>query len=102
MTGGVIVTTPQDVALLDVARGMAMFAQVSTPVLGVVENMSGYVCPACGTEDPIFGQGGAALAELRGAPRAIPLVPRCANGDRGGRWWRPAGASASQRCELAR
>ena len=49
VTGGVIVTTPQDVALLDVGRTMAMFAQVSTPVLGVVENMSGYVCPQCGT-----------------------------------------------------
>jgi ATP-binding protein involved in chromosome partitioning len=78
VTGGVIVTTPQDVALLDVGRGMGMFAQVATPVLGVVENMSGYVCPSCGTEDPIFGQGGAsALAERFGVPllARIPLVP---------------------------
>src|SRR5438094_383056 len=51
VAGAVIVTTPQDVALLDVGRGMAMFAQVNTPVLGVVENMSGYLCPRCGTED---------------------------------------------------
>lgn len=58
VTGGVIVTTPQDVALLDVVRGVAMFAQVHTPVLGVVENMSGYVCPSCGTEDPVFDAGG--------------------------------------------
>lgn len=57
--GGVIVTTPQDVALLDVGRGIAMFAQVNAPVLGVVENMSGYRCPQCGTDDPIFGVGGA-------------------------------------------
>src|SRR5207253_398257 len=69
VAGAVVVTTPQDVALLDVGRGMAMFAQVSTPVLGVVENMSGYLCPRCGTEDPIFGRGGAdALAARFGVP----------------------------------
>jgi ATP-binding protein involved in chromosome partitioning len=78
VSGGVIVTTPQDVALLDVGRGMTMFAQVSTPVLGVVENMSGYVCPRCGTEDPIFGQGGAAALAARFAVpllTQLPLVP---------------------------
>ena len=78
VSGGVIVTTPQDVALLDVARGMAMFAQVSTPVLGVVENMAGYRCPECGTEDPVFGEeGGARLAERFGVPllARIPIVP---------------------------
>ncbi len=78
LTGGVIVTTPQDVALLDVGRGIAMFRQVNTPVLGVVENMSGYVCPKCGTEDPIFGRGGGAeLAGRFGIPvlAEIPLVP---------------------------
>src|SRR2546425_1716030 len=76
VTGGVIVTTPQDVALLDVGRGMAMFAQVNTPLLGVVENMSGYVCPRCETFDPIFGEGGArGLAERFGVPllASIPL-----------------------------
>src|SRR5881398_3656809 len=87
VTGGVIVTTPQDVALLDVGRTMAMFAQVSTPVLGVVENMSGYVCPQCGTEDPLFGRGGAAgLAERFRVPllARIPLVPAVREGgDRG-------------------
>ena len=87
VSGGVIVTTPQDVALLDVARGMAMFAQVKTPVLGVVENMSGYVCPGCGTEDPVFGAGGAdALADRFGVPllARIPLVPAIREaGDRG-------------------
>ena len=87
VTGAVIVTTPQDVALLDVGRTMAMFAQVSTPVLGVVENMSGYVCPQCGTEDPVFGRGGAdALAERFGVPlmARIPLVPEVREGgDRG-------------------
>src|SRR5258705_5059781 len=60
VTGGVIVTTPQDVALLDVGRGIAMFAQVATPVLGIVENMAGYTCPSCGPHDAIFGEGGGA------------------------------------------
>src|SRR5881296_1210218 len=87
VAGAVIVTTPQDVALLDVGRGMAMFAQVNTPVLGVVENMSGYLCPRCGTEDPIFGRGGAAgLAERFRVPllARIPLVPAVREGgDRG-------------------
>jgi len=81
------VTTPQDVALLDVGRTMAMFAQVKTPVLGVVENMSGYVCLQCGTEDPIFGRGGAdALAERFGVPllARIPLVTAVREGGDGG------------------
>ena len=72
-----MVTTPQDVALLDVGRGIAMFAQVSTPVLGLVENMAGYVCPACGTEDALFGSGGGErLATAFGVPflGRIPLV----------------------------
>jgi len=73
VSGGVIVTTPQDVSLLDVGRGMAMFAQVSAPVLGVVENMSGYVCPGCGTEDAIFGKGG---AERLAASFEVPLLAR--------------------------
>ncbi|HEY3187218.1 MAG TPA: Mrp/NBP35 family ATP-binding protein [Solirubrobacteraceae bacterium] len=83
VTGAVIVTTPQDVALLDVGRTMAMFAQVSTPVLGVVENMSGYVCPRCGTEDRLFGSGGAdGLAARFRVPllARIPLVPAVREG----------------------
>jgi ATP-binding protein involved in chromosome partitioning len=62
---------------------MAMFAQVNTPVLGVVENMSAYVCPHCGTRDPVFGEGGgAALAERVGVPllARIPLVPAIREG----------------------
>src|SRR5207244_7053522 len=83
VTGAVIVTTPQDVALLDVGRTMAMFAQVKTPVLGVVENMSGYVCSQCGTEDLICGRGGAeAPADRFGVPllARIPLVPAVREG----------------------
>ncbi len=78
VTGAVIVTTPQDVALLDVGRGVAMFGQVSTPVLGVVENMAGYVCPQCGTEDALFGtDGGKRLADHFGLPllARIPIAP---------------------------
>jgi ATP-binding protein involved in chromosome partitioning len=77
LSGAVIVTTPQDVAVLDVARGIAMFGQVSTPVIGVVENMSGYVCARCGTSDPVFGAGGGEeLARRFGVPllARLPLV----------------------------
>jgi len=60
LAGGVIVTTPQDVALLDVQRGIAMFHQVGAPVIGVVENMSYHLCPGCGHRSEIFGHGGGA------------------------------------------
>lgn len=58
LTGAVIVTTPQDLALLDVQRGANMFHKVNTPVLGIVENMSYYVCPSCGHRSEIFSHGG--------------------------------------------
>ena len=58
LTGGLIVTTPQAVSTLDVARGVAMFNQVNTPVLGIIENMSYYLCPKCGTREELFGHGG--------------------------------------------
>ncbi len=77
VAGGVIVTTPQDVALQDVKRGIAMFQTVNAPVFGIVENMSVFVCPECGTRDDVFGHGGGAreAAEL-GIPLLgeIPLV----------------------------
>ncbi|NKB34127.1 MAG: iron-sulfur cluster carrier protein ApbC [Pseudomonadales bacterium] len=58
VTGAVIVTTPQDVALLDARKGIEMFRKVGVPILGVVENMSTHVCGHCGHEEAIFGSGG--------------------------------------------
>ena len=59
VTGAVIVTTPQDIALLDARKGLKMFEKVNIPILGIVENMSTHVCPNCGHESHIFGTGGA-------------------------------------------
>ncbi len=59
LAGAVIVSTPQDIALADARRGVAMFDKVSVPVLGLIENMSMFVCPSCGTHSEIFGHGGA-------------------------------------------
>ena len=59
VSGAVIVTTPQDIALLDARKGLQMFRKVSVPVLGVIENMSTYICSHCGHEEPLFGSGGA-------------------------------------------
>ena len=60
VTGAVIVTTPQDIALIDARKGLKMFEKVGIPILGVIENMSVHVCPKCGHESHIFGEGGAA------------------------------------------
>jgi ATP-binding protein involved in chromosome partitioning len=59
LKGAVIVSTPQDLALIDARRGIAMFRRVNVPVLGIVENMSYFLCPECGTRSDIFGHGGA-------------------------------------------
>jgi ATP-binding protein involved in chromosome partitioning len=59
LKGAIIVSTPQDLALIDARRGIAMFGRVSVPVLGIVENMSYFLCPKCGTRSDIFGHGGA-------------------------------------------
>ena len=59
LKGAVIVSTPQDLALIDARRGLAMFTKVNVPVLGIVENMSYFQCPECGTRSDIFGHGGA-------------------------------------------
>ncbi len=58
LSGAVIVTTPQDIALLDARKGLAMFEKVKVPILGIVENMSLHICSKCGHQEPIFGQGG--------------------------------------------
>jgi len=69
LSGAVIVSTPQDLALADARRGIAMFGQVNVPILGLIENMSLYHCPNCGHEEHIFGHGGAkAEAEKLGVP----------------------------------
>ena len=58
LSGAVIVTTPQDIALLDARKGLKMFGKVSVPVLGIVENMSTHICTQCGHEEHVFGSGG--------------------------------------------
>jgi ATP-binding protein involved in chromosome partitioning len=69
LTGAVVVCTPQDVALLDAVKAIAMFRKVNIPVLGMVENMSGFLCPDCGKRYDIFGSGGARQrAEELGVP----------------------------------
>jgi ATP-binding protein involved in chromosome partitioning len=59
LRGAIIVSTPQDLALIDARRGVAMFGKVNVPVLGIIENMSYFLCPHCGTRSDIFGHGGA-------------------------------------------
>ncbi|MCQ8279709.1 Mrp/NBP35 family ATP-binding protein [Acetobacteraceae bacterium KSS8] len=77
LAGAVIVSTPQDIALLDARRGVAMFEKTRVPVLGIVENMSTFCCPHCGHETALFGHGGArAEAEALGVPflGEVPLL----------------------------
>jgi ATP-binding protein involved in chromosome partitioning len=77
LKGAVIVSTPQDLALIDARRGIAMFKRVNVPVLGIVENMSYFICPQCGTRSDIFSHGGARHeAERLGVPflGEVPLV----------------------------
>lgn len=87
LTGAIVVSTPQDVALIDARKALDMFQTLKTPVLGLIENMSSFVCPKCGTETEIFGQGGVrAEAEAMGVPLLgmlpIDLETRIA-GDKG-------------------
>jgi ATP-binding protein involved in chromosome partitioning len=87
ISGAVIVTTPQEVALADAVKGLKMFQEVKTPILGIVENMSGFVCPSCGETHDIFGTGGGQrTAEQYGVDLLgqIPLEPSVrAGGDEG-------------------
>nr|VFK37797.1 MAG: ATP-binding protein involved in chromosome partitioning [Candidatus Kentron sp. SD]VFK42470.1 MAG: ATP-binding protein involved in chromosome partitioning [Candidatus Kentron sp. SD]VFK78144.1 MAG: ATP-binding protein involved in chromosome partitioning [Candidatus Kentron sp. SD] len=108
VSGAVIVTTPQDIALLDARKGLKMFEKVQVPVLGVVENMSIHVCSKCGHEEHIFGEGGGVrMSEehgvnfLGGLPLDMAIrvdtddgKPTVVND--------PEGSSAKQFCEIAR
>jgi ATP-binding protein involved in chromosome partitioning len=88
LTGAVIVTTPQEVALIDVRKAIDMFAKVEVPLLGVVENMSHYRCPACGHHEAVFGSGGGRrLSEEYGAEflGEIPIDTSIAAGGETGR-----------------
>jgi ATP-binding protein involved in chromosome partitioning len=79
LTGAVVVTTPQDVALIDARKGLAMFRKVNVPVLGIVENMSYFICRHCGEREEIFGHGGGKkTAEMLGVPflGEVPLDPK--------------------------
>jgi len=88
VTGAVIVTTPQDVALLDAKRGIEMFRKVEVPILGIVENMSIHICSACGHSEHIFGDGGAGrIAESYGVsllgelPLELSIRQQCDEGN---------------------
>jgi ATP-binding protein involved in chromosome partitioning len=87
LAGAVIVSTPQDLALIDTKRGIAMFRRVNVPMLGVIENMSNFCCPGCGHVFPVFGHGGARMeAERIGAPvlGEVPLdMAICTSSDDG-------------------
>ncbi|HEX5760243.1 MAG TPA: Mrp/NBP35 family ATP-binding protein [Thermoanaerobaculia bacterium] len=83
LSGAVIVTTPQDVALIDARKGLAMFKKVNVPVVGIVENMSTFVCPHCGETTDVFKSGGGRrTAELLGTAflGTIPLDPKIVEG----------------------
>ena len=75
LAGAVIVSTPQDVALIDARKGLNMFRQVGVPVLGIIENMSVYTCPSCGHEEHIFGHGGAQKEAKKMACNFLGALP---------------------------
>ena len=75
VTGALVVTTPQDIALLDAAKGIVMFEKVHVPVLGIVENMSVHICSNCGHHEPIFGTGGAEKLVQKYHSRLLGQMP---------------------------
>src|ERR1700741_3501089 len=75
VTGAVIVTTPQDIALIDARKGLKMFEKVGIPILGIVENMSFHVCPKCGHESHIFGSGGRAKMSKEYGTELLAQLP---------------------------
>lgn len=88
LSGAIIVTTPQDVALIDARKGLNMFRKMGVPVLGIIENMSHYVCPDCGREERIFKRGGGRqTAETLEVPflGEIPIDPKIVIGGDSGK-----------------
>jgi ATP-binding protein involved in chromosome partitioning len=75
VSGAIIVTTPQDIALIDAQRGLGMFAKVNVPVLGIVENMSMHICSACGHAEPIFGEGGGKAMSVKNKVDFLGSLP---------------------------
>lgn len=75
ISGAVIVTTPQNIALLDAKKGIEMFVKVKIPVLGIVENMATHICTHCGTEEPIFGDGGGAMVASQYQTKLLGSLP---------------------------
>jgi ATP-binding protein involved in chromosome partitioning len=75
LTGGIVVTTPQDISLIDVKRAIRMFEKMNIDVLGVIENMSTFFCPHCGKETRIFGEGGGKKLELEMGVKLLGNVP---------------------------
>jgi ATP-binding protein involved in chromosome partitioning len=75
ISGAVIVTTPQEVALADARKGLKMFQEVKSPVLGIVENMSYFECPDCGSRHHIFGEGGGARLSEEGEVELLGQIP---------------------------
>lgn len=88
LTGAIIVTTPQDVALGDAVKGLAMFQTLQVPILGIIENMGTFVCPHCGQPTEIFGSGGGArMAARLNVPflGSVPIDPRLRDGGDNGK-----------------
>jgi ATP-binding protein involved in chromosome partitioning len=75
LTGAVIVSTPQDIALLDVVKALTMFEKAEVPILGMIQNMAMWKCPDCGREDHIFGEGGVATEAGRRGVEMLGEVP---------------------------
>lgn len=75
VSGAVIVTTPQDIALIDAQRGLGMFEKVNVPILGLVENMSIHICSNCGHEEAIFGQGGGVAMAIKNKVDLLGSLP---------------------------
>ncbi len=108
LSGAVVVTTPQDVALIDARKGLAMFRKVNVPVLGIVENMSYFICRHCGEREEIFGHGGGKkTAEMLSVPflGEVPIDPKVVVGGDSGEpivVMEPNSPAAQAFAELAR